>query len=74
MDRFPESKVSYRVYPDAQILTGRKNRKPNLSLEATGGPVKLDEPWRDVWYPTCMREMQGLPFTTGAPSLSRLGL
>lgn len=35
MDRFLENKVSYRIYPDTQILLGRKNGKPNLSLEAT---------------------------------------
>jgi len=35
MDRFLENKVSYGIYPDTQILLGRNNGKPNLSLEAT---------------------------------------
>jgi hypothetical protein len=34
MDRFPENKVNYRIYPDTQVFSGRKNGKPNLSSEA----------------------------------------
>ena len=35
MDRDAEIKVSYRIYPDTQVFLGRKNGKPNHSLEAT---------------------------------------
>lgn len=41
MDRDTENKVSYRIYPDTQIFLGRKNGKPNLSLEATGDAARF---------------------------------
>ena len=41
MDRFLENKMSFWIYPDTQILLGRKNGKPNLSLEATGDAAQV---------------------------------
>jgi hypothetical protein len=35
MDRFAESRVSYRTYPDTQMFLGRHNDKPNLGMERT---------------------------------------
>jgi len=41
MDRFPETKVKHRIYPDTKISLGRKTRKPDLSLEAAGNAARL---------------------------------
>jgi hypothetical protein len=35
MDWFPENKVIQRTYLDLQIFLGRKNGKPNNSIEQT---------------------------------------